>query len=510
MVDAGEVIFDRIFGGDDLAIGPVELIQRGVERCGLARPGRTRHQKDSVGPFDDLLKRLVVFFLEPQIHDADAHGIGTQDTQHDRFTVICRQRAGAEVDLLLVDHQLDAAVLRKPLLRDVDAGHDFQPADQRAFHAQGNAVALDAFAVDSISHANAVLHRLDVNIRCAVADGLGDHRLHQLDDGRLRGVGRPVPFADAGDVDRLVDGAVDRFIDGAIDGLVERAIHRLVKCLVPGLVDRVGSRRSQNLIEQRLDFRARRQRRADFLVEPEAENIEHLQIQRIVNDDPQPAVLHAQRQDEVLAHQIVWNQIDRVGGDRGLVQLDIIQPVLGGQRLEDISLGADLQIDQRFANAHALLFAVLQRLGDVLGIGKTPFNQQLTEFFLLTGHNSGRQRADSGSRSGREQSFRSQIVQGPDFNPHCAAAANHSVPACRPPRQAHSAKPAAQFRICPLRSIIAPSRGIGVSPKRYAERKKPFDIMSSHTTISPSWAGRAGRPCHVHATFMLRRAVQNR
>ena len=59
---------------------------------------------------------------------------------------------------------------------DVDARHDLQSAGERAFHAERDFVALDAFAVDSIAHADAILHRLDVNVARPVADGLGDHR----------------------------------------------------------------------------------------------------------------------------------------------------------------------------------------------------------------------------------------------------------------------------------------------------------------------------------------------
>src|SRR2546430_8964042 len=45
------------------------------------------HQENPVRPLDDLLKRLVVVVLKPQILNADAHGVRAQDTQHDRFAV---------------------------------------------------------------------------------------------------------------------------------------------------------------------------------------------------------------------------------------------------------------------------------------------------------------------------------------------------------------------------------------------------------------------------------------
>ena len=107
--------------------------------------------------------------------DADADAVGAKNTQDDRFAVIGGQGADAEVHVDLVDDHLDAAVLGEAFFGDVDAGHDFEAADERAFHAQGDAVALDAFAVDAVADADAVLHRLDVNIAGAIADGFADH-----------------------------------------------------------------------------------------------------------------------------------------------------------------------------------------------------------------------------------------------------------------------------------------------------------------------------------------------
>ena len=76
LVDAGEIVFHGVFGGDDLAVGAVEFVQGAVERGGLARTGRAGHQEDAVGPADDLLEGLVVLFLEAQVLNADADASG--------------------------------------------------------------------------------------------------------------------------------------------------------------------------------------------------------------------------------------------------------------------------------------------------------------------------------------------------------------------------------------------------------------------------------------------------
>src|SRR4051812_49010457 len=237
LVDAGEVVFDRVLGGDDLAVRAVQLVQGAVEGGRLAGTGRAGHQEDAVGAIDDLLERLVVVFLEAEVLNADADAVRPQNTQHAALAVVGRQSTYAEVHVGLVDAELDAAVLREALLGDVDAGHDLDTADQRGLHLERDAVALDALAVDAVADADAVLHRLDVDIRGPVTHGLGDHRLHELDDRGLGGVVGDVG-ADAVDVDRLVDRAVDRLVQRAVDRLVHRAAHA-VDGLVHRLVDRV-------------------------------------------------------------------------------------------------------------------------------------------------------------------------------------------------------------------------------------------------------------------------------
>ncbi len=60
LVDARQVVLDRVFGRDDLAVGPVQLVQRGVERGRLARAGRARDQDDAVRPADEVVEDLEV------------------------------------------------------------------------------------------------------------------------------------------------------------------------------------------------------------------------------------------------------------------------------------------------------------------------------------------------------------------------------------------------------------------------------------------------------------------
>jgi hypothetical protein len=49
LIDAIELVFDRIFGRDDFGFGTANLQQAAVQRRRLARTGRAGHQDDAVG-----------------------------------------------------------------------------------------------------------------------------------------------------------------------------------------------------------------------------------------------------------------------------------------------------------------------------------------------------------------------------------------------------------------------------------------------------------------------------
>ena len=99
----GQVVLDRVLGGDDLAIRSVQLVQGGVQRGRLARAGRPGHQEDAVGPFDDLLEAAVVLLGEAQVLDAHLDVAAVEDTHDDRLAVVGRQDADAQVEVLALD-----------------------------------------------------------------------------------------------------------------------------------------------------------------------------------------------------------------------------------------------------------------------------------------------------------------------------------------------------------------------------------------------------------------------
>ena len=80
---------------------------------------------------------------------------------------------------------VDLAVLRAAALDDVHVGHDLDAADERRAHRTGQRHDLVQRAVGADADAHAVGHRLDVHVGRAVAHGLLEDEVDDLDDRRV-------------------------------------------------------------------------------------------------------------------------------------------------------------------------------------------------------------------------------------------------------------------------------------------------------------------------------------
>src|SRR5262249_22576483 len=151
-------------------VGTVQLVEGGVKGGGLARARGPGYQEDAVGALDDILEALVVVLAEAQVLDGYLDIGPIQDTHDHRLAVAGRQDAHAHVVVLVVEAELDAAVLGAALLGDVDAPHDLDTRDHRGQEAARRTVALDQHAVDPVAHADPVGEGLDVDVTGPQAD----------------------------------------------------------------------------------------------------------------------------------------------------------------------------------------------------------------------------------------------------------------------------------------------------------------------------------------------------
>jgi len=130
LVDAGELVFDRVFNGDDLAVGLVDVVETGVKSGGLAGTGRAGDEEDSVGQSEDAFHDDLVVGEEAEFGQAEHEAGFIQNTHDDALAVVGGNGGDTQVDAgFFADAQLDASVLGHALFGDAHVGHDFDAAD---------------------------------------------------------------------------------------------------------------------------------------------------------------------------------------------------------------------------------------------------------------------------------------------------------------------------------------------------------------------------------------------
>ena len=125
LIDALELIFDRIFNGDDFADGIVDLVQRGVERRGFAGARRAGDQNDAVRQAENMLETFIFALGHADLAQAAQRGVLPEQTHDDRFAVQHRNDGNADVHFRVVDADFDASVLRQAFFRDVEMAQNF-------------------------------------------------------------------------------------------------------------------------------------------------------------------------------------------------------------------------------------------------------------------------------------------------------------------------------------------------------------------------------------------------
>ena len=157
LLDALELVLDRVLDGDDRPVRRVERGQARVEGGGLARAGGPGHEDRAVGRADRGLEarrgrrrpcpspsRSMTIWRESRMRITTASPRTTGQRRH------------AQVHVVAVHRQPDAAVLRHALLGDVELGHDLDPRDEAGDQMARNRRRVEHHAVDAEAHAHVV------------------------------------------------------------------------------------------------------------------------------------------------------------------------------------------------------------------------------------------------------------------------------------------------------------------------------------------------------------------
>jgi len=104
-----------------------------------------------------------------------------EQSQHDALAERSRNRRDTQVDIAARDTQPDSAVLRQPLLGDIETRHNLDARCNRRLKPLGRRQHVVHHAVHAEAHHHLFLENFDVDIRRAVLDRLRQDSVDELD-----------------------------------------------------------------------------------------------------------------------------------------------------------------------------------------------------------------------------------------------------------------------------------------------------------------------------------------
>ena len=126
----GQLVFHRVFDGDDLVASGLGLGQGGVEGGSFTGTGGAGDQQHAVSRFHQLAHSGQGFGIKTQCTQAELamrldHGLFIEDTDHRIFTVDAWHDGDPQIDQTVLGTHLKAAVLWHAALGNVQFGQHF-------------------------------------------------------------------------------------------------------------------------------------------------------------------------------------------------------------------------------------------------------------------------------------------------------------------------------------------------------------------------------------------------
>ncbi len=247
--DPGERVLDRVLGRQDVHIGRVDLVERGVERRRLPRARGPAAEDHAVGLTRRPPEGVEVLLREAHGVEPERDALLREEAEDAALAVARGARRDAEVyvrRLARVVLELDLPVLREPPLVDLHGRrHDLEPRDERLVRLTGKPHALGEVAVHAVADPHVPLARLDVDVARATPVGVLDEVVRELDDRR---VGVRLELLDLGHVDRPLG---DRHRHPVEERVLLGRAHARPELLLEDGVDLRG-RRGERLVDRGL------------------------------------------------------------------------------------------------------------------------------------------------------------------------------------------------------------------------------------------------------------------
>ena len=232
-----------------------------------------------------------------------------EQTQYDGLAVQHRDHGDTHVDFVVGHEDLNAAVLRNALFRDVELAEDLQTRDDGGLELLdlGGHRRLLKHAVDTIAHPQGILEGLDVHVGRPQFDGLGQDLIDEADD--RRALGR------IGQVHVVVRFRVDH-LQAAFAGLGDHRLHR------------VGAD-AQILLDAPIDLDQRRQTDLEVLAGGQPQFVDGRRIERVTRHDEHPVTILLNRDHPLVQEDASGKLREEVPGEGTTFELDIrpIEPI---------------------------------------------------------------------------------------------------------------------------------------------------------------------------------------
>ena len=189
--DVVQLVLDRVLDGDDVPLVAVDLAERGVERRGLAGPGRPAAEEHAVRLGDQAADLLDQLGPHPQLLELGDRRAVVEDT-HDQLLAGLRARGGhAEVQVAALELGAEGAVLRLALLGDVHRREDLEDVDHGVAGGPVERLGGVEDAVDPVPHRELLGGRLEVDVGRPAEHGVVDQLLGGHERSRFLGLADP-------------------------------------------------------------------------------------------------------------------------------------------------------------------------------------------------------------------------------------------------------------------------------------------------------------------------------
>ncbi len=216
-------------------------------------------------------ERLLIVLVEPQLADGPQPARRVEDSHHHALALHGGHDRDAQIDHVALIDDTRPPVLRQTPLSDVHAADDLDAAYNRGQQALAETTDQDQAAVDPEQQLDLVLLRPNVDIGGLAAYGIQHHPVDQSHDGFL-----------AGQALGLAALALAVLVGGCVRGLelFDRGFADLARI---------------EAFDRALDLLAGRDRVLDGMAGEKAQNIDRLDVARVIHGHHEPTPIGQQR-----------------------------------------------------------------------------------------------------------------------------------------------------------------------------------------------------------------------